>query len=767
MDHANDQSTDNERLQGDVGCSAALHKQMTNSAPTSRVHQHQPLYQSHAVTHIQPTHQAHPQTGQNNMQLQSNSSHNRSHSIDSNGGGATIIKSPAKTKPRNLDPTGMFRNRGRRVITASQSPNKKNYQRHTTQMNYDDSMPTSTSNNNLAMAMAQQQIQGTRYDNVISSNANSQPLNMSDNLSTMQSTQQSQQPQLPHTNNLMENQSLEQTMKQEEPEKDHPPQSPLLDPNSIGATSDHSLTAQRMQNHDARQNDIQNEILFGSNPNLITDGEKAHSTVGSTVSIMGSLAGDGDYSSDKFDENKVRAVRQRMMQDVAEVLEEDEHEEEGGEEEYSERNSQADDKGDVTKVNLNITNTTLDISVDDNNNASEKEEDALNVSLEVNTDNDTSMLEENHCPVNEAIISPSLEDNLVIGQENGHHVVKVADFFNAKNHHTDNESKGAINNVVNAGTNNQYAPTKNNGQGESPFRAAFRRSAQGMSNHLPPLSSHKMLAGGGHTAESLKRLASPDRLDAASSAIDKAATTARMLPQVARQCFSFEDTTVDDDNFLARSDLLQDIIRSECDDNEGGGQPQSSQSANYYGLSAIASFGDDDGHSGENSSSAVKQNYHATKGLHLPDIENNSISQDAIPLRRTTPQWHPPNRTRLSHSESIIRHSQTWDNHNTSNHQAPSSYSNTKHNPMRLDYGAREHARIPNGGIRQTSSFDPWSPPSVGRGSSWGSWKEQTQHLDSKDRQFQLDVTNGERQPGYEREQKDWKVRVVVLCAFH
>ena len=32
--------------------------------------------------------------------------------------------------------------------------------------------------------------------------------------------------------------------------------------------------------------------------------------------------------------------------------------------------------------------------------------------------------------------------------------------------------------------------------------------------------------------------------------MDKAATTASLLPQFARQCFSFEDTTIHDDTFF-------------------------------------------------------------------------------------------------------------------------------------------------------------------------------------------------------------------------
>ena len=102
--------------------------------------------------------------------------------------------------------------------------------------------------------------------------------------------------------------------------------------------------------------------------------------------------------------------------------------------------------------------------------------------------------------------------------------------------------------------------------------------------------------------------------------------------------------------------------------------------------------------------------------------------------RRNAPNWYPYGDP--SSPFRVIRHSQTF-----SQGQSPrvrQSVGNNKGNPKL------------NGEIRQAASFDPWSPPSVGRESSWSSWKEPFQPLGS----------NGKMQNGLmaqDNEKKDWK----------
>ncbi|KAL7538680.1 hypothetical protein ACHAXR_009230 [Thalassiosira sp. AJA248-18] len=535
---------------------------------------------------------------------------------------------------------------------------------------------------------------------------------------------------------------VERIMKQEEPEKDHPPQS-LLNVSRIGS----SITQNNIDGHHQNNNDFDNNnhgqqqldssniIIMANHSRDSNDSvDQAHSTVGSTVSIMGSVTGEGDYSS-TYDEARLLAVKRRMMQDVEEALEEDDGDDE--EEDYD------DSKTDSENYNEDATNS--DTIYDNNvtlNTSADDSKDILNVSLECNADTDTSLLED--YPLNEAI---HLEDEELEQREGGHrnnapsNVVKVADFSNP--------NKVDTNNIQ--GKNNESTPTIP--EEESPFRAAFRRSTQGMSNHL---SSQKMLAVGvGGPAESLKRLAAtttPNKFHkrSASSALDKAATTASLLPQLARQCFSFEDTTVDDDNFLAMPDHFHVVGGG------GGGGDGGSATHKYYGLSAVASFATSD----HDDYSSTKHNKAQTKGLPLPDIESSaaapvSSSSSRVMLQRNTPRWHPPHRTRLSYGEQqpttspfrVIRQSQTWDHHGQSS-SSPMTRPMSKENPKyrNVDF------------IRQSSSFDPWSPPSVGRGSSWSSWKEQQAQPLGTNNVDALDFRERTRDGGEQKsENKNWK----------
>jgi len=481
--------------------------------------------------------------------------------------------------------------------------------------------------------------------------------------------------------------------KQEELEQDHPPQSL---PNSGGFITrrDDKRNAQMIesgniyyQNYKSHENDdkeLDKSNIMINHSHDSNDSENARSTVGSTVSIMGSITGEGDYSSN-YDETKLLAMKRRMMQDVEEVSED--------EDDYVNENSS---KNYTTHENEETAN--IDTIHDD----------TLNISLECNADTDTSLLED--YPNND----DGMEQDEAIKNEDIHrnasNVVKVADFSNSNN--IDVSSKNTINNINS--TNNNEPTTKK--EQESPFRAAFRRSAQGMSNHLPPLSSQML---GAAPSESLKRL-TPNRFHraTASSAIDKAATTASLLPQLARQCFSFEDTTVDDDDFLAIPDHFY-----------LGGEGGHSTTHKYYGLSAVASYATSD-----NDDSSTVKNSAQTKGTQSTDIETSTHASH-LSLKRNAPRWHPPHRTRLSYGEPdspfrTIGHSQTWNHHGQS--------------PMRE---LMKPQYLP-GSLRQTSSFDPWSPPSVGRRSSQRSWKEQEVQLlssngDGDVKPFPIDGSRG------------------------
>ena len=77
------------------------------------------------------------------------------------------------------------------------------------------------------------------------------------------------------------------------------------------------------------------------------------------------------------------------------------------------------------------------------------------------------------------------------------------------------------------------------------------------------------------------------QLASSSSVIDKAATTASLLPQFARQCFSFEDMTIHNDTFF----VMPEHSHPGGEASSGGrhfrppGHPHK-----YYGLLGVASF---------------------------------------------------------------------------------------------------------------------------------------------------------------------------------
>ena len=388
--------------------------------------------------------------------------------------------------------------------------------------------------------------------------------------------------------------------------------------------------------------------------------ERAPSAVGSTVSVMGSAAGDGDRPSEHYDDAaRSLAVRMRMIRDVEEVsgggmMDEDEDERENGE-------SVANDSMHDNDDNLN------------------------DISLECHADTNTSYLEDRSIIVDARSAERDADNNDSEDQsmndarwtERETNVVKVADFSDSST--VDANSKiPPIHDI-----HGSHESQSRQGQ-ESPFRAAFRRSAQEMSNRLPLMSPQMLSAA------------------AASSAMDRAATTASLLPQFARQCFSFEDTTVDDDVFLAVPDRLRG----------GGGSSDGGHATTheYYGLSAVASFvvgeHDDDG-------SANDDDRHCRAGSGAPPArESRSSSGRHAPSRNRS---HLSCGGELDSPFRVIRESRTW-----------------------------------GGDVPQSSSFDAWSTARGGANQHLGSGMNGT--ADS------FPIEEGKRSSA----EKDWKVSAVL-----
>jgi len=463
--------------------------------------------------------------------------------------------------------------------------------------------------------------------------------------------------------------------KEEEPEIDHPPQSMSL--MNVSNAGDYNISC-HMQGNDA-----DHEIMVGDNaPPRSSDicrsndsddsAERAPSAVGSTVSVMGSAAGDddGDYSS-AHDDARLLAVRMRMMQDVEEVSE-------GGMDEDERENGES------------AANDSMHDDDDENMN---------DISLECHADTNTSYLED-HSIVDarssernaDDIISDDHSINDARRTERETNVVKVADFSDSSTVVDANgNTPPPIHNIHVA-----HETQSRQGQ-ESPFRAAFRRSAQEMSNRLP-LMSPQMLSAAAAAA-------TPGRFQrsaAASSAMDRAATTASLLPQFARQCFSFEDTTVDDDVFLAVPDRLR-----AGGGGGGGGEGGHATTHEYYGLSAVASFvvgehDDDDG-------SVNDDDRHHRAGCGAPPAREYRASSSGRRGRSSCGGGEPDSPFR------VIRESRTW-----------------------------------GGDVPQSSSFDAWSLDRGGPNQHLGGGIQGT--VDS------FPIEEGKRK----RVEKDWRVSSVL-----
>lgn len=289
-----------------------------------------------------------------------------------------------------------------------------------------------------------------------------------------------------------------------QPEIDHPTQQQSISLMNLFDPVNYSI--QSSQHNDERlYNNSHNNDINRSN-SMTNNSEHEHlSTVSSTASIMGSIIDNhGDeYPSLTNEDVKLLAVERQMMQNVDDEITDDEH----------------DNKA----------------TSDDND------------SLECHADNTDSFRSNDD---NNSIIK---ESNILVHEIDN--VIMVADFSSDS---TD------IMKCRNASPNNTEGTSVTSAPSEAfLLENPFRRQ----NDNMPSTPSDAFLNEPyaflkKRSSEGLKRL-SPTKFQlsaASSNAIDKAVTTAGLLPQLARQCFSFEDTAVNDGTFLApMPDLLSGI----------------------------------------------------------------------------------------------------------------------------------------------------------------------------------------------------------------
>lgn len=580
------------------------------------------------------------------------------------------------SQQRSLDPTGMFRNRGRRVIAGAGGMQQKvQHNNNHAVISSSSSQSSSPSPEKLTKADRQQHQRRRCHSSSSSLQSGEQIIFPQQQLPQHQQNRRSSSTRndIPLENTSCGESNVDEEgegrmMNQDEVTTDYqssPPQSalPTIDPSSHRDQSSQKIdsTAEvdnlsNLVNDFVFDNDNNEGSAMGkSNIMLNRSHEEQHSPssdIGSTVSVMGSIV--GDNITGKYDNERLLAVRRRMMQDVEEIQE-----------------------GEIDDINY------CD-DEEETGSAAEMhdENDLLNVSLECNADTDTSLLED--YPLNNSALYPVEQPETIVSDDGNSEA--SAEILHS-NHGSMNPATTSINtnntkresgsgsgggdgigsgSCSGSGSANESAETRK--EQESPFRAAFRRSAQEMSNRLPPLST-----------QMLSERLTPNRfqLASASSAIDKAATTASLLPQFARQCFSFEDTTIDDDTFF----VMPEHLHAGGDGSGGHYHPQATHK--YYGLSGVASFATID----EGGDTSTKRN-----------LLNNA---------------HPPQQSGLSSGEldspfRVIRHARTW------NHHGQSHMGETINSQL----GAKDNITYLNGNIRHASSFDPWSPKSGLRKSS-------------------------------------------------
>lgn len=229
---------------------------------------------------------------------------------------------------------------------------------------------------------------------------------------------------------------------------------------------------------------------------------------------------------------------------------------------------------------------------------------------------------------------------------------------------------------------------------EPSFKSSSKKIAQNVSNTVTPISPatkaskyHKIQSPykGVQRNTSLPNVQDGinapgvDNGNTNTVTFDKPITTNNFLPlpfQLARKCFSFEDTTTDDNYFLSTPHQFQ--IR------KGASRSAQHQS---YGFSAVASYPSDS----ENSQSAADNNV---------DDNARDTNYKQVKMILPQPKWHHPDRARLIQMNKNspfghISRSQTWDNHTSS--------------PPR-PHKCSHHASLD--GARRVASFDDYSLPS-------------------------------------------------------
>ena len=381
---------------------------------------------------------------------------------------------------------------------------------------------------------------------------------------------------------------------------------------------------QRFQYQDNNNHNPSNQLqtLCKNNVDMIkqslsndsNDSEQCHSAIGSTVSVMGSIVGEGDHSgSFGYDESRLLSVKRRMMQDVEEIAEVDEDEDDDGDD-------TRDDENDRPKLTSSLLN-----SLSGNGDDVTQNDNDLNKSME--------------CNAEETRNEESIEDNVQSNNNNDDDSEQVAD--NA----TNNGGTANVNKVNNVEAANEI-------HDESPLRAAFRRKTKSMTSSLPrsPLPHLSALA--------------PNRFHSSYAKTEHAVANGL---KIAQHCFSFEDTTIDDSNFLIMPESQQQTTHK------------------YYGLSGAASF--------DNDYPAKDRNIIPRRNKN--DASDKPSNQLSSSKKGARPKWYPPmsgGGTVLS--PKVIRHRQVLDD----NPSPISSFSNNGHN-----------------GIRLSASFDPMATSSPSR----------------------------------------------------
>ena len=281
----------------------------------------------------------------------------------------------------------------------------------------------------------------------------------------------------------------------------------------------------------------------------------------------------------------------------------------------------------------------------------------VNVSIECHVD--TSLLDESQ-----------IEDENCLDAAHSN-VVQVADFLAIKNSGANLKYSDQMDDdyVVRNRISHSKKPLQNKNytsgsriEEESPLCAAFRRTAASAESNI-------------------RRIASP-RLPSASFTTDNQTVDATyhgsLLPlplQLARKCFSFDDTTLADDAEVPYQPELG-VVGTQT---ARGLSKQQRQFTEYYGLSAVASF--------------------------PSDYEDNSLKK-SIPLERTSRSFSGafsksnfgllPPQTPKKHTS--IRQSRTWDHSQNTNQvnndedkMTPTSDTNVDKNDQQ---GARQDLRV-------------------------------------------------------------------------